>query len=56
VFSALLSLYYDGFVVTLPDPSVASGMAIAQRFAADAADWREHLRKNLVNGKPLRRS
>jgi len=37
VFSALLSLDYGGFVATLPASSVASGMAIALRFAADAA-------------------
>jgi hypothetical protein len=45
VFSALLSLDYDGFVAPLPDSSVASGMAIALRFAADAADRREDWRK-----------
>jgi hypothetical protein len=46
VFSALLSLDYDGFVSTLPGSSVASGMAMALRFAVDAAaDWREDRRK-----------
>jgi hypothetical protein len=45
VFSALLSLDYDGFVATLPGSSVASGMAMAIRFAVDAADWREDRRK-----------
>jgi hypothetical protein len=45
VFSALLSLDCGGFVATLPVSSVASGMAIALRFAADAADWREDWRK-----------
>jgi hypothetical protein len=44
VFSDLLSVDYGGFVATLPDPSVASGIAIALRFAADAADWREDRR------------
>jgi hypothetical protein len=38
VFSALLSLDYGGFVATLPASSVASGMAIALRFAAYPAD------------------
>jgi hypothetical protein len=45
VFSALLSLDYDGFVAPLPDSSVDSGMAIALRFAADAADRRKDWRK-----------
>jgi hypothetical protein len=46
VFSALLSLDSDGFVATLPGSSVASGMAMALRFAVDAAaDWREDRRK-----------
>ena len=44
VFSDLLSVDYVGFVVTLPDPPVASGIAIALRFAADVADWREDRR------------
>ena len=44
VFSDLLSVDYGGFVTTLPDPSVASRIAIALRFAADAADWREDRR------------
>jgi hypothetical protein len=44
VFSDLLSVDYGGFVASLPDPSVASGIAIALRFAADAADWREDRR------------
>jgi hypothetical protein len=46
VFSDLLSVDYGGFVATLPDPSVASGIAIALRFAADAADWRENRAQN----------
>ena len=45
VFSALFSLDYDGFVSTLRGSSVASGMAMAIRFAVDAADWREDRRK-----------
>ena len=45
VFSALLSLDYGGFVATLPDSSLASGMAIALRLAPDAADRREDRRK-----------
>ena len=44
VFSDLLSVDYGGFVATLPESSVASGIAIALRFAADAADWREDRR------------
>jgi hypothetical protein len=42
VFSALLSLDCGGFVAALPDPSVASGIAIELRFAAD---WREDRRE-----------
>ena len=45
VFSALLSLDCGGFVATLPAPSLASGMAIALRFAVDAAYRREDWRK-----------
>jgi hypothetical protein len=44
VFSDLLSVDYGGFVATMPDPSVASGIAMALRFSDDAADWREHRR------------
>jgi len=45
VFSALLSLDYGGFAATLPDSSVASGTAIAPRFAAYAANRREDWRR-----------
>jgi hypothetical protein len=53
VFSALLSLDYGGFVATLPDSSVASGMAMAFRLAADAANRRED-RRNVWSTKNLR--
>jgi hypothetical protein len=45
VFFALLSLDYGGFVATLPDSSVALGMALAPRYAAYAADRREDWRE-----------
>jgi hypothetical protein len=45
VFSALLSLDYGAFVATLPDFSVASGMALAVRFAVYAADRRDDRRE-----------